>query len=170
LPAIHYPRWLAPITWTVGVLLVHVALPYWLSTLSHRYGWSAGGPGALNLFGLILVLGGVLVVALSAAEHFKSAPRGWDLKATPFDPSDYLIVSGPYAHSRNPLYLGELAMWKGWTLFYGSVTVLAATLLLWATVKFVIVPYEERKLTAERGEAYLRYQAEVPRWFRFRLS
>jgi protein-S-isoprenylcysteine O-methyltransferase Ste14 len=161
---IHFPRWLGPITWTLGIALVHVALPFWISTFSYHRGWSAGRPGALNLLALIVVLSGIAVMAWAAREHFTSAPQGWDVHANLFDPPGYLIGGGPYAYSRNPLYVGELAMWLGWAIFFGSLAVIVATVVFWTIMAFVAIPYEERRLAAESGGAYERYRSEVPRW------
>jgi protein-S-isoprenylcysteine O-methyltransferase Ste14 len=156
-----FPRWLAPLNWTVGLLLAHVAMPYWLSTFSVRHGWSAGRPGLLNLSSLTLVCGGFLIIVSALVEHFKSAPHGWEIKMTP----DYLIIRGPYRSSRNPMYVAALTTWSGWALFYGSVAVIVGVLVLWAIIALVVIPSEERRLEAAWGEPYLQYKSRVSRWF-----
>ena len=49
------PRWvfvlLGLFTWLVGVPLAHSALPWALSWLAPRYGWTAGYPGTWNWLG-----------------------------------------------------------------------------------------------------------------------
>ena len=77
----------------------------------------------------------------------------------------YLLVQGPYRFSRNPMYLGELVLWLGWALFYGSVAILIGFLLMWVMMNFRAVPREERDLEARFGESYLEYKDNVPRWF-----
>lgn len=159
---IRFPRRYAPVIWTLGLLVFHVGLPFGLSALSFRRGWRAGLPSAWNLAALILVAGGIAVIISALVEHFKSAAHGWKLfKSTP----GYLIVSGPYQYSRNPMYGGALAIWSGWALFYGSFAVMMAGAVLSAVIVLVVVPYEERRLTAELRESYLQYKSRVARWF-----
>ncbi len=75
-----------------------------------------------------------------------------------------LLTSGPFAWSRNPMYVSALTLWVGWSLFYGSTAVAAVCPVFWALVAFIIVPREERSLEACFGETYLRYKQQVPRW------
>jgi protein-S-isoprenylcysteine O-methyltransferase Ste14 len=73
-------------------------------------------------------------------------------------------VRGPYSLTRNPIYIAYLGLWLGWALFFGSVGVLVAWLLLCLVANFIIVPQEERDLGAAFGEVYLQYKNRVPRW------
>jgi protein-S-isoprenylcysteine O-methyltransferase Ste14 len=74
-----------------------------------------------------------------------------------------LMTGGPYAVSRHPMYVGELALWLGWVILYGSVPVLIGFAALGAVVAR-LAPREERALEAKFGDAYRRYKARVPRW------
>jgi protein-S-isoprenylcysteine O-methyltransferase Ste14 len=160
-----WPLWV-PLTQAAELLLFHGALPFGLSRLSYRHGWFNGQPAPWNLAGLLPVAGGIAVIIWVIVLHCERAPRhGWRIEKTPFEPPRYLIVSGPYRYSRNPIYLSHLAIWIGWTLFYGSVAMLLGVLFLGALLAFVIVPYEERGLARELGESYVRYQSQVARWF-----
>jgi protein-S-isoprenylcysteine O-methyltransferase Ste14 len=75
-----------------------------------------------------------------------------------------LLTHGPYAFTRNPMYVAELGLRLGWVLFYGSLVVLAGFCVLWAVVSVVALPREERALEARFGERYVRYNSTVPRW------
>ena len=57
-----------------------------------------------------------------------------------------------------------MQIWLGWIIFYGSLAVLAGTVVIWGSVAMLVVPWEERNLEARFGEAYLRYKQSVPRW------
>jgi protein-S-isoprenylcysteine O-methyltransferase Ste14 len=75
-----------------------------------------------------------------------------------------IIAEGPYRLSRNPLYVGLLALYLGVTLlaptFWGLVlTPVAALLLLWGA----ILP-EERFLHERFGAPYDAYVQRVRRW------
>src|SRR5512144_2341265 len=160
-----FPLW-APLLQVVGVLLFHGLLPLGLSLLAPRHGWSDGHPAAWNLLGLLPVAGGAALLLWVIVLHDREAPKhGWRFEATPFEPVQYLIVTGPYGYTRNPIYLSHLTIWSGWAVFYGSVAVAAGVVVLWLVLAFVIVPYEERGLIRQLGEPYLRYQHHVHRWF-----
>ncbi len=77
---------------------------------------------------------------------------------------NYLVVRGPYQFTRNPMYLSGMVIWLGWIIFYGSVAVLGGAVVFWGSVALLVVPWEEHKLEARFGEAYLRYKNSVPRW------
>ncbi len=154
------PHWITPIYLTALFLLVHVAAPWGLSLLSTRHGWVDGGPGRWNLLALILVVAGIAGTLWMISLHYLASPNSF----LEFRPTQRLLTPGPYAFSRNPMYLFELAFWFGWALFYGSIAVLIGFLLWFAMFNFVIVPYEERDLEARFGEAYRQYKKVVPRW------
>lgn len=156
------PRWMGPVLWLVLGSLFYVALPWSLSRLGTRRGWTANAPGVANMGGLILVAAGVAVLVWALALHYRSAPQGWPLRMRPF----YLLTLGPYRFTRNPMYLGGLAIWFGWAAFYGSAAVFVGFVLLAALFNAVVTPWEERVCEEEFGDVYRRYRSEVPRWFR----
>ena len=156
----RFPRWMTPILLTAAFLLIHVAAPWGLSRLSTRRGWSGRRPGKWNLLALIPVAGGIAGTVWLIVQHYLASPRTF----LEFRPGQKLLTPGPYAYSRNPMYLCELVFWSGWALFYGSIPVLTGALLWFVMFNFVIVPYEERDLEARFGEAYRQYKKMVPRW------
>jgi protein-S-isoprenylcysteine O-methyltransferase Ste14 len=140
--------------------LAHVAAPLSLSSLATRHGWVEGRPGIGNLFGLALVVAGFAGLLWCLVLHFVRCPRTVELELTP----TYLLTDGPYQFTRNPMYVAAVAIWLGWTLFYGSVAVLIGLVAVWLFAAFLAVPFEERNLVARFGESYLRYKERVPRW------
>jgi protein-S-isoprenylcysteine O-methyltransferase Ste14 len=157
---VSIPRWLVPVYWAVGFLLVHNVVPWGLSHLSARYGWVKGRPGRGNRLSLLLVAAGLAGVVWTLALHFVRTSQRVRWERTP----GYLLIRGPYQFTRNPMYLAELVLWLGWALFYGSVAVFIACVVLWVMMNFVAVPREERELEARFGEAYRDYKRTVPRW------
>ena len=75
-----------------------------------------------------------------------------------------LVASGPFRWVRNPLYIGNIALWIGLTLTAGLPWLAAPIALLLAFEYHAIVRWEERLLTARLGEPYGRYVEMVPRW------
>src|SRR5262249_50412491 len=57
---------------------------------------------------------------------------------------------GPFAFSRNPMFLSGLTVLLGWALFYGSVVILMLAVLGWAMANLFKVPQEGRGLEALR--------------------
>jgi len=155
------PRWVVPIYWGVGLPLGHAAIPWGISFLTPRLGWTEGRPGAINLYSLVLISIGLAIVIWTMALHFVRTPQRVEWVRTP----TYLLVQGPYQFSRNPMQLGELIIWLGWVFFFGSVSVLIAFLLLIVLLNFRVIPREERELEARFGDTYIRYKKRVPRWF-----
>ncbi len=154
-------RWARPLLLIPLGLGVHVALPWAISLLVPRYGWSDGRPGAWNLIGLIPAALGLAMIAWGLSLHFVRTTGVTQWEGTPRQ----LLYEGPYRFSRNPMYLLELVMWLGWAIFYGSVAVFIGFILWWVFFTFIQIPTEERQLRARFGETYLGYQKTVPRWF-----
>jgi protein-S-isoprenylcysteine O-methyltransferase Ste14 len=75
----------------------------------------------------------------------------------------FLMTTGPYAYTRNPMYVAELALWLGWTILFGSLATLLGLMVL-TVVIMVVLPREERGLEKQFGETYRQYKARVPRW------
>jgi protein-S-isoprenylcysteine O-methyltransferase Ste14 len=75
-----------------------------------------------------------------------------------------VIDTGPFARSRNPLYVGLLVLSAGLALLAGSAWALAALPLEWALLRWGAVLPEERYLAAKFGAAYDDYTARVRRW------
>ena len=154
------PRWMALILTPVVLLLGHVLVPQQLSLLSSRHGWAEEEPGWFNLLGLIPIGAGAAFLVWCFRLHFVGVHGSFEMERT----QNYLVVAGPYRFTRNPMYLCGMLIWLGWIIFYGSVAVLAGTVVVWGSVAMLVVPWEERNLEARFGEAYLRYKHGVPRW------
>ena len=82
----------------------------------------------------------------------------------PWDPTRKLVVRGPYAHVRNPMITGVLAILIGEALTFG-----ARSLWTWAAL-FVAINHlyfllsEEPGLAGRFGAEYDEYKRQVPRW------
>jgi protein-S-isoprenylcysteine O-methyltransferase Ste14 len=75
-----------------------------------------------------------------------------------------LIASGPFAHVRNPLYVGNLLLWRGFTLAARLLWLAPLVFVLLAVEYHAIVRWEEQLLTTRMGEPYRAYMKRVPRW------
>jgi protein-S-isoprenylcysteine O-methyltransferase Ste14 len=75
-----------------------------------------------------------------------------------------LVASGPFARLRNPLYLGNIALWAGFATSAGLVWLIPPIVLLLAFEYHAIVRWEEHLLEGRLGDKYREYAARVPRW------
>ena len=82
----------------------------------------------------------------------------------PTEKSSRMVTGGPYAWTRNPMYLGMIAMLLGVSFFLGTLPFFCATAAYGLVINSVFCPYEEQKLECEFGEHYLRYKRQVRRW------
>lgn len=147
--------------WTLGAVALHVAVPFELSRLGSGISPPARTPPAVRGTGLVTVAAGASLMAWAFAAHYQAARRGWALQSRPTP--DYLLRTGPYRLSRNPMYTGESVVWLGWSLFYGHPAVWAGSAILCAAWPKV-VRWEERRLLEHFGDDYRAYLAQVPRW------
>jgi len=124
--------------------------------------WRVGSPAGLLLLGigLTLWLGGLLLTAW-CIRLFARVGQG---TLAPWDPTQRLVVVGPYRYVRNPMICGVLAMLLGESLVLGSVFLLIWTALFWLVNHGYFLLSEEPKLLHRFGAAYERYRAGVPRW------
>jgi protein-S-isoprenylcysteine O-methyltransferase Ste14 len=76
---------------------------------------------------------------------------------------DRLTTTGPYAVTRNPMYLGHLVFLTGLTMVTRSpvAAVVAAAHVPWFSAR---VRRDELRLRARFGAPYDEYCARVPRW------
>jgi protein-S-isoprenylcysteine O-methyltransferase Ste14 len=125
--------------------------------------WSVGDP--LVASSVTVVLGWLLVIALMVW-------NGWALVTIarhrtallPGSATTTVIDSGPFARSRNPLYLGLLGGAAGVALLAGSLWALIALPLEWVLLRWGAVVPEEKYLAAKFGVAYTDYTDRVRRW------
>ena len=157
---LRLPRWAIPIVWAILILVILVVLPWAVSKLGPRYGWSQAVPATWNLTGLIAVAIGLMMYVWCLVFHFRSYRDSVRISFSP----PHLVVTGPYRYSRNPMYVSGLFAWIGWTVFYGSPAVFIGLTLLWSLFTFRVIPNEERQLEALFGDEYREYKKSVPRW------
>jgi protein-S-isoprenylcysteine O-methyltransferase Ste14 len=79
-------------------------------------------------------------------------------------PATAVVSYGPFAFTRNPLYVSLLAMFAGIGVALASLAFLAVLVPFALLLHFGVVLREERYLEAKFGDAYLRYTSRVRRW------
>jgi protein-S-isoprenylcysteine O-methyltransferase Ste14 len=82
----------------------------------------------------------------------------------PWDPTQRLVVRGPYRYVRNPMITGVLSILLGEAALFGSLWVLAWWLAFFAINAVYFPLIEEPGLRGRFGDEYERYRRSVPRW------
>lgn len=119
-----------------------------------------GRPNTLALMaGFGFVLAG-LGLAVASVRSFRAAGTS----VVPGEPSTALVVTGPYAVTRNPIYVGFVLAYFGLAILLTSVWVLLLLIPVLIVLQRGVVEREEAYLERKFGDAYRRYQARVPRW------
>lgn len=142
-----------PPLWLLGTLVV-----IWLA---HRFipvlHWGGGWAGWI---------GGVLIAAaLGLVVWSAKAFRNHETPIHPRRKPRTLLTTGPYALSRNPIYLAMAMIALGFALICGSVgALLPVPLFVWiVTVRFI--RGEEFHIDRNFGEEWRRYTEKTRRWF-----
>ncbi len=106
----------------------------------------------IGALGAVLVGSGILGFVRAGTN-----PEPWK-KDTAF------VTTGLYRFTRNPMYLGMVAIQLGIALFLQSIGGLASVALAIVLVDRFVIAREERHLRAFFGEQYFAYCQRVRRW------
>src|ERR1035437_10694442 len=122
--------------------------------------------GALSIsaaFNLVLVVGFVCAVAGAWMRTWGSAYLGVDVMSDAKMRADGVVADGPYAHLRNPLYVGAWLNTMALALLMPASGALF-TLVLMVAFQVHTILREEAFLRAKLGEPYVAYCAQVSRF------
>ena len=111
------------------------------------YFWLAKPTARSILSGVALIVPGLVVRALASGHVQKN---------------QQLTTSGPYAYTRNPLYLGSLILAAGFALTARSWWIAAAMTLFFFTIYLPVIRAEEAFL-GKRFPQFQSYARDVPR-------
>jgi protein-S-isoprenylcysteine O-methyltransferase Ste14 len=104
-----------------------------------------------------LLIGGSFLTAWSVLSFLKR--KGTPV---PFNPPPELVVTGPYAYSRNPMLTGLFLVFFGTGVLLGSISmVLFFTPLFVALMVWELKAVEEPELERRPGQDYIDYQKKV---------
>jgi protein-S-isoprenylcysteine O-methyltransferase Ste14 len=113
------------------------------------YLWLARPTAISILGGTVLVIPGLLIRALASGHLQKN---------------EQLATTGPYAYSRNPLYLGSLVLAVGFALAGRNWWIVAAIILIFLVIYVPVIRNEEAFLRSHFAE-YAEYSRQVPMLF-----
>jgi protein-S-isoprenylcysteine O-methyltransferase Ste14 len=132
--------------WTRLARRVRVPLGFIFAVV---YVWLARPTRTSLIAGALIMLPGLLLRGL-ASGHVQKDKQ--------------LTISGPYAYTRNPLYLGSLFLAAGFAIAARSWSIVAIMVLMFALIYVPVIAGEERYLRQTFPE-YDEYARRVPRMF-----
>lgn len=103
--------------------------------------------------GVLLLIWGIVVIA--------KLGKG---TLSPADPTQKLVVLGPYRYSRNPMYIAVLLILLGEWILFAEVNLLWYLLGIALLFNGFVIFLEEPRLKEDFGEEYVSYQQKVRRW------
>jgi protein-S-isoprenylcysteine O-methyltransferase Ste14 len=135
-----------------GFLLAAILL-HWAVPLPAPFPAVTGG------LGWVAVLAGLLL-GLLALQRMRHAHT----PVSPHRPATALVTDGPYRFTRNPIYLGFLLVFLGFTGLAGTLWGALLSPLVPMTVNWLVIDAEEAHLQARFTDRYARYKSRVPKW------
>ena len=82
-----------------------------------------------------------------------------------FTPVKDIATTGLFKFSRNPLYLAMLGLLPAASVLFDTKWLLMVSApLLFVYLHFVVIPAEEKFLSAQIGDSYSNYLRTTPRW------
>lgn len=114
----------------------------------------------LTLLGITFFIAGFFVTLRSARQFEKVGTE--ILPTSPHNSA--LITDGFYRYSRNPMYLGMVAMLLGVAFYIGTLPFFLAALCHFLVLNFAFVPFEEEKMERQFADSYRAYKGKVRRW------
>lgn len=141
-----------PPVWLLAALIV-VRLQVWLFP-----GWSQS-------FALTRFIGGGLVVAGVALMVWSLARfRASDTTIVPHQKPVRIITDGPFALSRNPIYLGDVLVLLGAIFWWGAWPSLIVIPIFMAIIARRFIAPEEARLKQSFGAEYASFSEKTRRW------
>ncbi len=147
--AVRFPPPLVPLIAVLAGCLLHAFAPLRLEL--------ALVPRIVVSLSLLLLGGALVAAAFGRFQQTRQDPAPWK-------PTPELISGGIYRFTRNPMYVGMGLAQAGIGVGLANGWILLAVPLVWATIYWIAIRYEEAYLERKFGDAYLRYKRTVRRW------
>ena len=134
----------------VAGLLLHFLLaplrffPEWW--IGHPVGWS-------------LIVAGVLLMGWSKRTMTRAG-----VDPNPYEPTTAIVATGPYALSRNPIYVSAAVVYVGIAFVVNTVWPIVFLPFGIALLYYGVIAREESYMEKVFGDEYLKYKARVRRW------
>ena len=116
-------------------------------------------PSYVLIMALVVIAGIFGVSGVLGCVRNQTTVHPWNPKET-----NFLVTDGIFRFSRNPMYLGLIALLTAYYCYQPiMVSPIGLLFVVWFLTRFQIIP-EERILSQKFGESYLSYTQRVRRW------
>ena len=109
--------------------------------------------------GLGLFLAGIFLAAWSLRTFRKARTQ-----VLTSQPASTVVTTGPYAFSRNPIYVGMFLGLTGFAIGFNTLWFLVVLVAMYFVIRFGVIAREESYLERKFGARYLDYKKQVRRW------
>lgn len=110
-------------------------------------------------FGMFIVLVAVIIFIFSVRRFLKA-----DTPLRPNKPTVFIVRTGPYRYSRNPIYLSMTVLQIGIGIWADNVWILGMLIPALILISYGVIAREESYLENKFGEEYIKYKMSVRRW------
>jgi len=135
----------------LAAIVVGVGVHHWWPMHARPGGWVFPGVA-------LVVLGAAVLVWAQVVFRAKRTPL------EPWKATKAIVSDGPFAWSRNPVYIAFALIQIGIGVWSDQLAVVALVLVPIVATVVLIVPREERYLRRKFGAEYAAYCARVRRW------
>lgn len=142
---------LPPVWLMAGIALVW--LQVWIWPQARWDIWGMSTLGAVLFWGGLALMGWAI---LSFRKHATSV--------VPHQQPKRIITTGPFAFSRNPIYLGDLMVLAGVVLGHGAYLMIWTVPALGVILARRFIAHEEARMKHSFGAEFASYAQETRRW------
>jgi protein-S-isoprenylcysteine O-methyltransferase Ste14 len=111
------------------------------------------------LLGLMLLIASIGLIVMSFKEL-----QNHETTYIPDGEPEQLVTSGPFAYSRNPIYLGMFGLLLATAFLMQSMSALLIPALFISIIQNTWIPHEEKKLEEKFAEDWSAYTEQTKRW------
>jgi protein-S-isoprenylcysteine O-methyltransferase Ste14 len=143
--------WPPPLVYMAGLVV-----SWWMD---RRYPFGFGASDLSRGLGYALIAMGLMMMIWSALTIWRHRTT-----INPYKAVSNLVTSGPFAFSRNPIYVGDWLVYAGVTLLLKTYWTLPLAPIVWWVMRYQVIAHEEAHLMVKFGQPYQDYMNRVRRW------
>jgi protein-S-isoprenylcysteine O-methyltransferase Ste14 len=144
--------------WLALPFVVTVILPFLLYTT---------GIHLMKIPPAVFKIAGMIVYAFGLSMQLYTTFLFWRYAQgtlAPWQPTQKLVIRGPYRYCRNPMITGVVVMLLGEALFFNALGIMVWACIFFAMNTMYFIFKEEPAMLARFGASYAEYKKHVPRW------
>jgi protein-S-isoprenylcysteine O-methyltransferase Ste14 len=149
-PGVNFPP---PFYFVIGFLIG------WLLQRMVPLRVPASESDAMNTAGWILIIAGIALLMWAQITF-----RRHGTTVIPNRPASAMVTSGPYAYTRNPMYVSLIVLYLGLALLTKMLWPIIVLPIVLILLTVLVIKREERYLDSAFGADYAEFRKRVRRW------